>query len=54
VGYSGEIHGDTTKPDGTPRKLVDVSKLHGLGFHARIPLKEGIQEVYRKFVREYI
>jgi GDP-L-fucose synthase len=54
VGYSGEIHWDTTKPDGTPRKLVDVSKLHGLGFHARIPLKEGIQEVYRKFVREYI
>ena len=46
VGFEGEILTDTTKPDGTPRKLMDVSKLSGLGWKAKITLEEGIQKVY--------
>ncbi len=46
VGYTGDIVHDTTKPDGTPRKLMDVSKLHGLGWKHRINLREGIHSVY--------
>lgn len=46
VGYPGEIKQDTTKPDGTPRKLMDVSKLHSLGWQASITLPEGIKRVY--------
>lgn len=48
TGYSGEIRWDTTKPDGTPRKLMDVSKLHSLGWKASIGLKEGISTVYKE------
>lgn len=46
VGYTGEILQDTSKPDGTPRKLMDVSRLHALGWHHRINLEEGIRRVY--------
>lgn len=46
VGYEGRIVHDTTKPDGTPRKLLDVSKLAGLGWQARIPLEKGIRQTY--------
>lgn len=46
VGFEGEIVWDTTKPDGTPRKLMDVSKLEGLGWKASITLEQGIQKVY--------
>lgn len=46
VGYEGRIEHDLSKPDGTPRKLMDVSKLHQLGWRHRIDLEEGIQEVY--------
>lgn len=46
VGYGGEIRHDLTKPDGTPRKLMDVSKLHGFGWKAKIGLEEGIRAVY--------
>ena len=46
VGFEGEILTDTTKPDGTPRKLMDVSKLADLGWKARISLEEGIKKVY--------
>jgi GDP-L-fucose synthase len=53
VGYKGELTFDATKPDGTPRKLTDVSKLHGLGFHHKINLKEGIEMVYEEFVSRY-
>lgn len=49
VGYHGELHFDTSKPDGTPRKLMDVSKLHRLGFTHKISLKEGIEQVYREY-----
>jgi GDP-L-fucose synthase len=46
VGYPGEIVHDLTKPDGTPRKLMDVSKLHATGWKAKIGLEEGIRKVY--------
>jgi len=47
VGYSGRIEWDTTKPDGTPRKLLDVSRLNQLGWKAAIPLEEGIRSTYQ-------
>ncbi|MCW5726936.1 GDP-L-fucose synthase [Parvibaculum sp.] len=47
VGYKGEIVTDLSKPDGTPRKLMDVSRLTGKGWKARISLDEGVQGVYR-------
>lgn len=48
VGFEGDILMDTTKPDGTPRKLMDVSKLSGLGWKAKITLEEGIKKVYEE------
>jgi GDP-L-fucose synthase len=53
VGYKGEIVHDLTKPDGTPRKLMDVSKLHALGWKARIGLEEGITMVYDQFKNDH-
>jgi GDP-L-fucose synthase len=50
TGYQGEIVNDTSKPDGTPRKLLDVSRLHALGWEAKIPLREGIEATYRWFL----
>jgi GDP-L-fucose synthase len=50
VGFSGSIHWDTTRPDGTPRKLMDVSKLHSLGWSHKIALKEGIALAYQDFL----
>ncbi|MBX7190683.1 MAG: GDP-L-fucose synthase [Sandaracinaceae bacterium] len=50
VGYEGEIVLDTTKPDGTPRKLLDVSRLHALGWRAQIGLREGVAGTYRWFL----
>ncbi len=46
VGYEGAIVFDTTKPDGTPRKLLDVTKLHSLGWQAKIALEDGIKQAY--------
>ncbi|WP_123041918.1 GDP-L-fucose synthase [Cohnella candidum] len=51
VGYEGEIRYDSNRPDGTPRKLVDVSKLSGLGWKASIPLEAGLRETYSWYVR---
>lgn len=48
VGFEGEIITDTTKPDGTPRKLMDVSKLNNQGWKAKISLEEGIAKVYQE------
>lgn len=48
VGYEGELKFNTDKPDGTPRKLLDVSKLHALGWKASIGLREGIEQVYEE------
>ena len=46
VGYSGQIRFDPSRPDGTPRKLLDVSRIHALGWRARISLEEGIASTY--------
>ncbi len=50
VGFSGEIEWDTSKPDGTFQKLLDVSKLTRLGWTAKIPLKSGIEAVYKNYL----
>ncbi len=47
VGYEGELAWDTTKPDGTPRKLLDVSRVQELGWHHAIDLEDGIRQVYQ-------
>ena len=52
MGYSGEIVYDSSKPDGTPRKLLDVSRLNSLGWKAKISLKEGIARTYEWYVKE--
>lgn len=52
VGYTGEIVHDLTKPDGTPRKLMDVSYLHSLGWKHKIELPEGIKQVYEDFKKK--
>jgi GDP-L-fucose synthase len=50
VGFTGSIQWDTSRPDGTPRKLMDVSKLHSLGWKHKIELKEGIALAYQDFL----
>lgn len=52
VGYSGDLVFDATKPDGTPRKLMDVSYIHSLGWKHTIELKEGIKAVYQDALNE--
>ncbi|MFN8699885.1 MAG: GDP-L-fucose synthase family protein [Flavobacteriales bacterium] len=49
TGYEGELRWDTSKPDGTPRKLMDVSRLHAMGWKHRIALRDGIEQVYREY-----
>ena len=49
TGYTGSIEFDSSKPDGTPRKLMDVSKINLLGWKARIHLRDGIESVYKEF-----
>lgn len=51
IGYNGAIQFNTSKPDGTPRKLVDVTKLHGLGWKAETPLEEGLILAYDWFLK---
>jgi GDP-L-fucose synthase len=53
VGYNGRLVFDTSKPDGTPQKLLDVSKLRALGWQARITLEEGIRQTYQWFLAEH-
>ena len=53
VGSQSEIEHDLTKPDGTPRKLLDVGRLHAMGWRAEIPLREGIAAVYDTFKARY-
>ena len=50
VGYTGEIKWDPSKPDGTPRKLLDVSKLESLGYHYTTELEDGIRLTYEDFL----
>ncbi|HLP00586.1 MAG TPA: GDP-L-fucose synthase [Opitutaceae bacterium] len=52
VGFAGRITWDTSKPDGTPRKLMDVSRLAALGWKAKIGLREGVERTYRSFLEE--
>jgi len=51
VGYEGRIEFDTSRPDGMPRKLLDVSKIRALGWRPRIHLKEGLADAYADFLR---
>ena len=53
TGFEGRIVFDSTKPDGTPRKLLDVSRLRDIGWQARTPLREGIALAYRDFVARH-
>ncbi len=53
VGYTGSIEFDSTKPNGTPRKLMDVSRLHGLNFFDKISLADGIKNTYEDFKAHY-
>ena len=53
VGYHGSLRFDSTRPDGTPRKVLDVSRLKALGWHPKITLREGLQQVYRWYCEEY-
>jgi GDP-L-fucose synthase len=54
IGFEGELIFDTSKPDGTPRKLMDVSKLHSLGYKHKIGLREGIKLAYADFKEKLV
>ena len=51
VGFRGDIYFNTDMPDGTPRKLLDVSKLKELGWKYKIALREGIEKTYKDYVK---
>jgi GDP-L-fucose synthase len=51
VGFDGELGWDAAKPDGTPRKLLDVTKLNNLGWRSTIPLRDGIARTYDWFLK---
>jgi GDP-L-fucose synthase len=53
VGYTGKIIYESSKPDGTPRKLLDTTKINQLGWHSQIGLKEGLQQTYQWFLETY-
>ena len=46
VGFEGEVVWDSTKPDGTPRKLIDVSKLHSLGWTHKVEIEDGVRMLF--------
>lgn len=52
VGYQGEIINDITKPDGTPRKLLNVDRLHNTGWKHKVELREGIERVYKWYLEQ--
>jgi GDP-L-fucose synthase len=52
TGFQGRITWDATKPDGTPRKLVDVSRLSALGWKAKVALREGVERTYASYRAE--
>jgi GDP-L-fucose synthase len=54
AGYEGGLVHDTTKPDGTPRKLLDVSKINALGWRAKTPLREGMEKTYTWFLDTHL
>ncbi len=53
IGYNGKMIFNTMKPDGTPRKLMDVSKIHSLGWKHKISLREGIEAVYKEYLQQH-
>ncbi len=53
VGFEGELTLDSSKPDGTPRKLTDCTKIHDMGWKHKIDLREGITSVYEQFQKDY-
>jgi GDP-L-fucose synthase len=53
VGFKGELVYDTSRPDGTPRKLVDTTKLKALGWQAKTPLRDGLAKAYEDFKRNH-
>ena len=53
VGYRGDIRWDTTKPDGTPRKLLDISRMKALGWSPKIPLESGLRGAYQDFLARF-
>ena len=54
TGYGGQILTDATKPDGTPRKLMDVSRLASMGWQAQIALEDGVSKTYSWFLRNIV
>ncbi|MBP5258202.1 MAG: GDP-L-fucose synthase, partial [Prevotella sp.] len=50
VGFTGEVIFDSSKPDGTPRKLTDVSKLHSLGWQHKVEIEDGVEKLYRWYL----
>jgi GDP-L-fucose synthase len=52
VGYKGNLNWDSSKPDGTPRKLTDVSKLHNLGWKHEIALEQGLNMMYHAYLKK--
>lgn len=54
IGFNGELKFDSSKPDGTPRKLMDVSKLHAKGWKHKIELEEGIKLAYKDFLEKFV
>ncbi|MNC99818.1 GDP-L-fucose synthase [compost metagenome] len=53
VGFRGDIEWDRSKPDGTPRKLLDISRMKALGWSPRTPLEAGIPTAYRDFLARH-
>ena len=53
VGYRGRIEFDASRPDGTPRKLLDVSRINALGWRAATPLRDGLVRMYADFLARY-
>lgn len=51
IGFKGELRWDSSKPDGTPRKLTDVTKLHNLGWHHKVEIDEGIHRLYEWYMQ---
>ena len=51
IGFKGELRWDASKPDGTLRKLTDVSKLHSLGWHHQVEIDEGIHRLYAWYLK---
>ena len=54
VGFEGKVVFDATKPDGTPRKLIDVEKLHSLGWTHHVEIEEGVRKLFNWYMKKNI